>query len=83
MKLRKDGIKAGLFKPMTIWPSPKEKLKEIGAKFEKLLVVELNMGQYSEEIERVMKRDDFEQILKANGRPIAPIEIVEKVKEMM
>lgn len=83
VKLRKDGIKAGLFKPMTIWPSPKEKLKEIGAKFEKLLVVELNMGQYSEEIERVMKRDDFEQILKANGRPIAPIEIVEKVKEMM
>jgi len=83
MKLRKDGIKAGLFKPITIWPSPVEKLKEMGSRFEKILVVELNMGQYSEEIERVMKRDDFETILKANGRPIAPVEIVEKVKEMM
>ena len=83
MKLRNDGIKAGLFRPITLWPSPKAKLKEIGERFEKIFVTELNMGQYLEEIQRVMKRDDFATLHKANGRPIAPLEMVAKVKEMM
>ncbi|MDX1808163.1 MAG: 2-oxoglutarate synthase subunit alpha [Sulfurospirillaceae bacterium] len=82
-KLRNDGIKAGLFRPITLWPSPVEKLKEIGNKFDKVMVTELNMGQYLEEIQRVTKRDDFATLLKANGRPIAPVEMVAKVKEMM
>ena len=83
MKLRNEGIKAGLFRPITLWPSPVKKLQEIGKKFEKIMVTELNMGQYLEEIQRVMKRDDFATLHKANGRPIAPLEIVAKVKEMM
>ena len=83
-KLRSEGIKAGLFRPITLWPSPAKKIKEIGEKFgDKIMVTELNMGQYSEEIERIIKRDDFTRLLKANGRPIAPAEMVAKVKEMM
>lgn len=82
-KLRNDGIKAGLFRPITLWPSPVEKLKEIGKRFDKIMVTELNMGQYLEEIQRITKRDDFTTLLKANGRPIAPVEMVAKVKEMM
>ncbi len=81
-KLRSEGIKAGLFRPITLWPSPEKKLKEIGEKFDKIFVTELNMGQYLEEIQRVMKRDDFTTLHKANGRPIAPSEMVAKVKEM-
>jgi 2-oxoglutarate ferredoxin oxidoreductase subunit alpha len=83
VKLRSEGIKAGLFRPITLWPSPKKRLREIGARFEKIFVTELNMGQYLEEIQRVMKRDDFGTLHKANGRPIAPSEMVAKVKEMM
>jgi 2-oxoglutarate ferredoxin oxidoreductase subunit alpha len=83
-KLRAEGIKAGLFRPITLWPSPAKKLKEIGDRFkDKIFVTELNMGQYSKEIERVIKRDDFTTLLKANGRPIAPAEMVENVKGMM
>ena len=40
------------------------------------------MGQYLKEIERVMGRSDFTTLHKANGRPIAPLEMVAKVKEM-
>lgn len=83
MKLRGEGIKAGLFRPITLWPSPKAKLQEIGKRFKKIMVTELNMGQYLEEIERVMKRNDFGTLHKANGRPIPPLEMVAKVKEMM
>ncbi|DAB37922.1 MAG: 2-oxoglutarate synthase subunit alpha [Sulfuricurvum sp. RIFOXYD2_FULL_44_160] len=82
MKLRNDGIKAGLFRPIVLWPSPAKKLKEIGQKFDKIFVTELNMGQYLKEIERVTGRSDFTTLLKANGRPIAPLEMVAKVKEM-
>lgn len=82
MKLRNDGIKAGLFRPIMIWPSPAKKLKEIGQKFDKIFVTELNMGQYLKEIERVTGRSDFTTLHKANGRPIAPLEMVAKVKEM-
>ncbi len=83
VKLRNDGIKAGLFRPITLWPSPEEKLKELGKRFEKIMITELNMGQYLEEIQRVMKRDDFATLHKANGRPIAPLDMVATVKEMM
>jgi 2-oxoglutarate ferredoxin oxidoreductase subunit alpha len=82
MKLRNEGIKAGLFRPITLWPSPAKKLKEIGERFDKIFVTELNMGQYLEEIQRVMKRDDFKTLHKANGRPVPPLEMVAKVKEM-
>jgi len=83
-KLRAEGIKAGLFRPIMLWPSPAKKIKEIGERFGKnIMVTELNMGQYSQEIERIIKRDDFTKLLKANGRPIAPAEMVAKVKEMM
>ena len=83
-KLRSEGIKAGLFRPIMLWPSPEAKIKEIGERFaDKIMVTELNMGQYSTEIERIVKRDDFTKLLKANGRPIAPAEMVAKVKEMM
>jgi len=83
-KLRAEGIKAGLFRPIMLWPSPAKKIKEIGERFGKnIMVTELNMGQYSLEIERIIKRDDFTKLLKANGRPIAPAEMVAKVKEMM
>ncbi len=81
-KLRSEGIKAGLFRPITLWPSPEVKLKEIGQKFDKIFVTELNMGQYLQEIQRVTQRDDFKTLHKANGRPVPPLEMVEKVKEM-
>ena len=83
-KLRAEGIKAGLFRPIMMWPSPAAEIRKIGERFgNKIMVTELNMGQYSTEIERIIRRDDFTRLLKANGRPIAPSEMVAKVKEMM
>ncbi|MDT3328982.1 2-oxoacid:acceptor oxidoreductase subunit alpha, partial [Campylobacter coli] len=51
------------------------------SKFKKVMVSELNMGQYLEEIERVSSRRDFISLHRANGRPITPSEIIAKVKE--
>ena len=80
--LRKDGIKAGLFRPITLWPSPEVKIKEYTDKIKDVLVVELNIGQYMDEIQRASGRLDLKGLYKVNGRPISPYEIVNKVKEV-
>ena len=81
-ELREEGIKAGLFRPITLWPSPEERLYELGQKFDKVLSVELNQGQYLEEIQRCMGRRDIQKLVKTNGRPFSPADIIEKVKEV-
>ncbi len=80
--LRADGIKAGLFRPITMWPSPAKRIKEMTDKIKNVLCVELNIRQYTDEIERASGRLDIEGLYKVNGRPISPNEIVTKVKEV-
>ncbi len=80
--LREDGIKAGLFRPVTLWPSPAKRMKELTDKVNNVLCVELNIRQYTEEVERVSNRLDIEGLYKVNGRAISPNEIVTKVKEV-
>jgi len=80
--LREQGVKVGMFRPITLWPSPEAKMHELGQKFDKVLSVELNMGQYLEEIQRSMGRLDIEKLVKVNGRPFSPADIIEKVKEV-
>ncbi len=80
--LRADGIKVGMFRPITLWPSPEQRMHELGEKFEKVLVVELNQGQYLEEVQRSMGRLDIDKLTKTNGRPFSPADIIEKVKEL-
>ena len=80
--LRKAGIKAGLFRPITIWPSPAKRIKHFTDMIKNVLCVELNIRQYTEEIERVSSRLDLEGLYKVNGRAISPHEIVAKVKEV-
>lgn len=81
IELKKQGKKVGLFRPITIWPSPKKRLKEIGEKYKKIIVIELNKGQYVEEVERILGRK-VEFMGQANGRPIAPNQIIDRIKEM-
>ena len=80
--LRAEGIKAGMFRPITLWPSPEKRMHELGQQFKNVLSVELNQGQYLEEIQRSMGRLDIEKLTKTNGRPFSPADIIEKVKEV-
>ena len=81
-KLRSEGIKAGLFRPITLWPSPAKRIKHWTDKIKDVLVVELNQGQYYEEIQRAACRHDIHGQFKVNGRAISPYEITEKIKEI-
>ena len=47
---RREGLKAGLFRPITLWPFPKEALRAAASKVSKILVVELSNGQMVEDV---------------------------------
>jgi len=49
-ELRRDGLRAGLFRPITLWPFPSKALAEAAAHVEKVLVVELSNGQMVEDV---------------------------------
>jgi len=80
---REKGIKAGLFRVITIWPSPEETLNKLAKHVKAILVPELNMGQYVLEVERCAKGEcPIYRLNRANGKIIYPSEILEKVEEI-
>lgn len=54
---RAKGIKAGLFRPITLWPFPSEHLQRVAEKAKKILVVEMNCGQMIEDVKLAVKKD--------------------------
>lgn len=48
--LREMGIKAGLIRPITLWPFPKDAIKKAAGKAKAFVSVELSMGQMIEDI---------------------------------
>lgn len=47
---RKQGLRAGLFRPITLWPFPSQALAQAAAQAQKVLVVELSNGQMVEDV---------------------------------
>ena len=47
---RKEGIKVGLIRPITLWPFPKKALREAADKVKSFVCVEMNMGQMIEDV---------------------------------
>jgi pyruvate/2-oxoacid:ferredoxin oxidoreductase alpha subunit len=47
---RKHGVKAGLFRPISLWPFPSQALYEAARGAAKLMVVELSTGQMVEDV---------------------------------
>jgi 2-oxoglutarate ferredoxin oxidoreductase subunit alpha len=49
-RLRQEGTKMGLFRPVTLWPFPYEEVRKLAEHAKRFLVVELNAGQMVEDI---------------------------------
>jgi len=77
---RKKGIKAGLFRLITIWPFPEERIAEISKKIEKFVVAEINQGQVRREVERArLNNVPVIGVHKLGGELITPDEILEGI----
>jgi len=55
-ELRHQGIKAGLFRPITLWPFPIEALKTALKGAERLVVVEASAGQLENEVRLALSK---------------------------
>ena len=49
-KARKEGIKVGMIRPITLWPYPEETIKKAVPKAKVFLSVEMSMGQMVEDV---------------------------------
>ncbi|WP_022852091.1 2-oxoacid:acceptor oxidoreductase subunit alpha [Limisalsivibrio acetivorans] len=82
-KLREEGIKVGLFRPLTIWPFPEKHLEKYVGKAKTVVVPEMNLGMAIFEVERVFKgQAKIEGFNKIDSEPINPIEIMETVRRV-
>lgn len=81
---RKDGVKIGLFRPITLWPFPSTALNELAKGKKGILVAEINAGQMVQDIKLAVRGDiAVEQFGRLGGIVPEPAEIYEALKTMM
>lgn len=81
--LRDEGTKAGLLKLDTVWPVPERQIAEAARQAELLVTVEMNIGKYAGEVERVCNGACMTaRITKNRGLVHSPEEILSGVREV-
>jgi pyruvate/2-oxoacid:ferredoxin oxidoreductase alpha subunit len=61
--LRQAGVKAGLFRPLTLWPFPMRLLEPLLPHVRRLIVVEASEGQLEDELRLALSHADITGIL--------------------
>ena len=79
--LRKQNIKVGLFRPITLWPYPEKGLKETAKGVKKVLVVEQSLGQMVEDVRLTLPRKEIFFMGKAGGGIPQVKEVVKFIKK--
>ena len=49
-RVREEGLKVGLIRPVSLWPFPYKAVKELARRARHFLVFEMNMGQMVEDV---------------------------------
>jgi 2-oxoglutarate ferredoxin oxidoreductase subunit alpha len=79
---RERGVKAGLFRPITLWPFPEEALRTAAAGVRAVLVPEMNAGQLRLEVERVLRTKPVTGLNRYDGEAIAPTAIAARIEAL-
>jgi 2-oxoglutarate ferredoxin oxidoreductase subunit alpha len=82
-ELRKDGLKVGLFRPITAWPFPEDALREVIGQTKTFLAMEMNMGQMVEDARAVVKDERPVRFWGRSGGVVPTVEeMVAQVKQL-
>lgn len=74
---RREGVRAGLLRPTTLWPFPDEAVRAAASQVRLLVVAEMNLGQMLREVERASRgQTQITACLRADGELVEPEEIV-------
>jgi 2-oxoglutarate ferredoxin oxidoreductase subunit alpha len=79
-KAREKGIKAGLLRPITLWPFPEKHVAKISKQAKAIVVPEMNCGQLVREVERAAKETPVAFLSKLGEEPHTPMEIFEVIR---
>lgn len=81
---RKEGLKVGFVRPITIWPFAEKQMQELAGKVKGILVHELNCGQYVLEVERaVAGKVPVSLYAKYDNESATPAELLAEIKQAM
>lgn len=79
---RDEGIRAGLLRPVTIWPFANRQIQAVAKKTKCLLMHELNCGQYVREVGRAVQgMVPVHLYAKYDNEPATPEQLLEKIRE--
>ena len=80
---REEGIKVGLFRPITLAPFPKKELEEISMRVKRILVVEMNSGMMLDDVKSiVLGRVPIEFYGRMGGITPLPDEILSEIRRV-
>ncbi len=80
---RAQGIKAGLVRPITLWPFPKAEIKAACANAKSVLVTEMSMGQMVDDVKLAIECSKPVEFFGRTGGIIPkPAEILERITTM-
>ena len=81
---REQGIKVGLFRPITLWPFPSKQIAEVAKGKKGILVAEINAGQMVEDVRLAVNGSvKVEHFGRLGGIVPEPEEIVNALKEKL
>ena len=80
---RAQGLRAGLFRPVTLWPFPDQALRTATANAHTVLVPEMNAGQLCLEVERICAGIPVVQLNRIDGEPITPQQVEDRINELI
>jgi 2-oxoglutarate ferredoxin oxidoreductase subunit alpha len=79
---REEGMKVGLFRPITLFPFPEKALYDLSQQVKHFLTVELNTGQMVEDVKLSVDRDANVYFYgKPPGSLPSPEEVLEEIKK--
>jgi 2-oxoglutarate ferredoxin oxidoreductase subunit alpha len=77
---RSEGKELSTITIQTLWPVPERALLNAMEGIKKIIVTELNLGQYAREVERLAKNgQEVIGVHRIDGRLITPSEILERL----
>jgi 2-oxoglutarate ferredoxin oxidoreductase subunit alpha len=80
---RQEGIKVGLFRPITLFPFPERRLKDLAGPEKKFLAVEMSAGQMIEDVRLAVEGQSPVYLCRRLGGMVpTPEEVLAKIREL-
>ena len=79
---KKEGIRVGLLRLITVWPFPDDRIREVAKQVRAFVVAEINMGQIVREVERCAASNaQVHGVNRPGGDILEPDQVLEAIRQ--